>query len=180
MTHSAAVATLFDNQLPPLGRGEAMAKNEQYIQRSVRIQSTAIPAGSSLNGGRGIDCRAPVSSRSSREFAGVRIEFGPPGSSRRAKEIRHWPRRTSSHPASSSNSRAASWMGDCRSRAADTGGDSSGLWGLQVFISGGVGQPSTPRRPARLPAPTASMQRPSTGMRTSSELKTTAESMSST
>ena len=91
MTHSAAVATLFDNQLPPLGRGEAMAKNEQYIQRSVRIQSTAIPAGSSLNGGRGIDCRAPVSSRPSREFAGVRIEFGPLASSRRAKEIRHCP-----------------------------------------------------------------------------------------
>ena len=179
MTHSAAVATLFDNQLPPLGRGEAMAKNEQYIQRSVRIQSTAIPAGSSFNGGRGIDCRAPVSSRPSREFAGVRIEFGPLASSRRAKEIRHLPRRTSSHPASSSNSRAASWMGDCRSRAADTGGDSSGLWGLQVFLSGGVGQ-RTPREGRQVAGTYGIDARRFTAMKTSSELKTTAESMSST
>ena len=33
----------------PLGRGEAMAKNEQSIQNSVRIQSTAVLAGSSSN-----------------------------------------------------------------------------------------------------------------------------------
>jgi hypothetical protein len=83
--HSAAVATLFGNQLPPLGRGEAMAKNEQSIQNSVRIQSTAVLAGSSSNWGRGIDRRAPVSSRSCGEFAGVRIEFGPPGSSSLAR-----------------------------------------------------------------------------------------------
>jgi predicted dehydrogenase len=37
-------------------------------------------------------------------------------------------------------------MGDCRSRAADTGGDSSGLWGLQVFISGGIGQAEHPEK----------------------------------
>ena len=59
-----------------------MAKNERYIQRSVRIQSTEILAGSSFNWGRGIDRRTPVRSRSSREFAGVRIEFDPPGSSK--------------------------------------------------------------------------------------------------
>jgi hypothetical protein len=62
-----------------------MAKNEQSIQNSVRIQSTAVLAGSSSNWGRGIDRRAPVSSRSCREFAGVRIEFGPPGSSSLAR-----------------------------------------------------------------------------------------------
>ena len=126
-----------------------MAKNEQYIQNSVRIQSTAVPAGSSSNGGRGIDCRAPVSSRS---VPRVRRRPDRVWSARQLQprpEIRHLLRRTSgSAQLQRSNSRAAGRMGDCRTRATDIGADSSGLWGLQVFISGGVGQPSIPRRPA--------------------------------
>ena len=78
---SSAVAKI-SNNLPPLGCGEAIAKNERYIQSSVRIQSTEILAGSSFNWGRGIDRRTPVRSRSSREFAGIRIQFDPPGSSK--------------------------------------------------------------------------------------------------
>ena len=94
--HSAAVATLFGNQLPPLGRGEAMAKNKQSIQNSVRIHRFFPPSGSAS---------LPIRRR---------------------------------------------WSADI------------------------------PRRPGRSPAPMASMRRRFTAMKTSSELKTTAESMSPT
>ena len=64
-----------------------MAKNERYIQRSVRLQSTEILAGSGIKWGRGINRRTPVRSRSSRDFAVGYIEFDLPGSSGAPEDV---------------------------------------------------------------------------------------------